>query len=499
MKWQKKQRNPKVWNDPTKPLAAVLPSPSKKRRAKEKEIEDEEEEEEEEKDKDEKEEEEMEEEEQEEKEEEDEQEEEEQQEEQYGYHYKMTAKTKKSARSKQSAKSPTPIQKKTPYEKRKSDAMEGVSKTKGEKRKRPSPIQTPKGKKPKKSEKQNEEDVKEKEVKKQRKTKAVVEEEEAQEVNVKEGGVQYRGIEFSKLHKEEIRKSPFGNLLLCVIEKMMDESYVKKSDFETLKLVSRYQGHGGRFKLGSKTVKITEKEMTLIFGLQSGPNRIRLAPKPKKPNTKFADRICTKTDRIVTIGSLRECFEKVVKKNRPQDAKDVARVLTLYLLATVFCLHTTSRLNWNYLEFVEDLEASTSYAWSTYTTEYLIKELDTKEPKNVGGCVVGLLYWLCEHTTLVKQGAPSDFPRFNKWRLSDVTELLAKTPLQSFELENVIDSELVPTDEEQKLLQFVKVVKPELDDDKEAVKPADKEPSMEQEVENKERPTDAYSELQAEN
>lgn len=63
----------------------------------------------------------------------------------------------------------------------------------------------------------------------------------------------------------------------------------------------------------------------------------------------------------------------------------------------------------------------------------------------------------------------------------------------------VIDSELVPTDEEQKLLQFVKVVKPEPDDDKEAVKPADKDPSMEQEVENKERPTDAYSELQTEN
>jgi hypothetical protein len=200
-----------------------------------------------------------------------------------------------------------------------------------------------------------------------------------------------RGIKFSKLQKEEIRKSPFGNLLLCVIEKLMDESYVKKSDFETLKLVNRYQGHRGRFKLGSKTVKLTEKEITLIFGLQSGPNRIRLPPKSKKPDTKFADRICAKHDRIVTIPSLRACFEKVVKKNSPEDAKDVARVLTLYLLATFFCPLSTSRLNWNYLEFVEDLETSTSYAWSTYITDFLIKELDTKEPKNVGGCVMGLL------------------------------------------------------------------------------------------------------------
>ncbi|KAH7867469.1 hypothetical protein Vadar_033914 [Vaccinium darrowii] len=379
--------------------------PRLREKAKEKEIEDEEDEEEEEEEEEEDKEEEMdeeqerkqEEEEEEEEEEEKKQEEEEQQEEQYGYCYKMTAKTKKSACSKQRsfAKSHTPMQKKKLDEKIKSDAM---------------------GKKPKKSEKQTEEDVKEKDVKKQRKAKAVVEEEEVQEVNVKEGGVQYRSN------------------LVSLVKLMMDESYVKNSDFETLKLVSRYQGHGGRFKLGSKTVKITEKEMNTIFGLQSDPNRIRLAPKSKKPNSKLADRICAKTGRIVTIGSLRECFEKVVKKNRPQNAKDVARVLTLYLLAMVFCPHTTSRLNWNYLEFVEDLKASTSYAWSMYITEYLIKELNTKEPKNVGECVVGLL---------------------------------------------VIDSKLVPTDEEKKFLQFVEDVKPEPDDDKEAVKPADKESSME--------------------
>jgi chromosome segregation ATPase len=63
----------------------------------------------------------------------------------------------------------------------------------------------------------------------------------------------------------------------------------------------------------------------------------------------------------------------------------------------------------------------------------------------------------------------------------------------------VIDSELVPTDEEQKLLQFVEVVKSEPDDDEEPIKPAGKEQTKEQEVDNKEHATDANSELQAEN
>lgn len=53
--------------------------------------------------------------------------------------------------------------------------MEGVSKMKGEKRKH-----------------ESEEDVKQKKVKKERKAKTIVEEGEVQEVDVKEGGIQYR-------------------------------------------------------------------------------------------------------------------------------------------------------------------------------------------------------------------------------------------------------------------------------------------------------------------
>lgn len=196
---------------------------------------------------------------------------------------------------------------------------------------------------------------------------------------------------FSEVQKQEIKKSPFGNLLLPIIEKELDEAYVRKSDFDALKLVKQYQGWNGRFKLGSKSVRLTEKEITLIFGIQSGPIRIRLSTKRRKPNTRFADRVCSKDSRVMNISSLRLHFDQAMKRKKLEDAKDVARVLTLFVIATLFCPSTSSRLSWSYLEFVEDLEKSTSYAWSTFITEYLIDELNTKAPKNVGGCIVGLL------------------------------------------------------------------------------------------------------------
>ncbi|XP_058190088.1 uncharacterized protein LOC131307551 [Rhododendron vialii] len=113
------------------------------------------------------------------------------------------------------------------------------------------------------------------------------------------------------------------------------------------------------------------------------------------------------------------------------------------------------------MEYVEELEKSTSYAWSTFFMEELIKQLNTnfksKTPQKTGGCITGLLYWLCEHVHLVNQGDPTNFPRFIKWRLGDLGEALVKNPLGVLDSSMVNDSELEATDLEKELLQFVEV------------------------------------------
>ncbi|XP_058181215.1 uncharacterized protein LOC131299648 [Rhododendron vialii] len=265
--------------------------------------------------------------------------------------------------------------------------------------------------------------------------------------------------EFTPLQIQEINKTPFAKILLGIVEAKMDEAYVRKSDTDVLKLVKQYEGTSGRFKLGGKSVKITAKEVTLIFGIQSGPKRIVLNPTPRVPKSDFADRLCPgpKGQRILTIPLLREFFTKAVKGTTLQDANDLARVLCLLLIGTLFFANTQARVSWGYLEFVEYLDNSTSYDWATFITEDVIQELNKRaslKPTKVGGCVMGLMYWLCEHVSLINQGDPQIIPRFIKWRIGDLTNALRTNNLDSLDPQLVLSSELEPSDAEEELYRF---------------------------------------------
>ncbi|KAI8543022.1 hypothetical protein RHMOL_Rhmol08G0186700 [Rhododendron molle] len=207
--------------------------------------------------------------------------------------------------------------------------------------------------------------------------------------------------QFTPLQVQEIKKTPFAELLLGIVGANLDEAYVRKSDPDVLKLVKQYEGTGGRFKLGGKSVKITAKEVTLIFGIQSGPTRIVLNPTPRVPKSDFADRLYPgpKGQRILTIPLLRKFFAKTVEGTSLQDAKDLARVLCLLLIGTLFFASTQARVSWGYLEFVESLDNSTSYDWATFITEYVIQELNKRassKPTKVGGYIMGLMVYSSE-------------------------------------------------------------------------------------------------------
>lgn len=202
-----------------------------------------------------------------------------------------------------------------------------------------------------------------------------------------------KDIDFTELQRQEIKKSPFGVLILAMADANLSDKYVMKSDRDALKIVSQYEGREGRFKLGGQSLRITTQEIELIFAIKSGPQRIHLNPKPRKPNTTFANEISATGKNIITIQSLKDCFQRAVKETSEEYAKVVAQVLTLHLLATLFVPTTASRLSWSYVPYVEDLESSTSYAWSAHFTEELIHQLDINHstPKTTGGCIIGLL------------------------------------------------------------------------------------------------------------
>ncbi|KAG5555864.1 hypothetical protein RHGRI_006498 [Rhododendron griersonianum] len=202
--------------------------------------------------------------------------------------------------------------------------------------------------------------------------------------------------EFTTRQIQEIKKTPFADIVFGIVEAKLDEAYVRKSDPDVLKLVKQYEGTGGSFKLGANSVKITAKELTTIFGIKSGTTRIVINPTPRVPKTDFADRLCPgpKGQRILTTPILRDFFDKAVKGTTLNDAKDLARVLYLSLIGTLFVPNTQARMSWAYLDFIEPLENSTSYNWSSFITEEVIHELNLRgssNPAKVGGCVMGLM------------------------------------------------------------------------------------------------------------
>lgn len=85
-----------------------------------------------------------------------------------------------------------------------------------------------------------------------------------------------KGKTFTNLHKEEIAKSPFGHLLLAIIEDKPDVSWAKKNDLDALKVVQQYQSRKGGFFLGNKFVRLTDNDLKLIFGIACGTRRILL-------------------------------------------------------------------------------------------------------------------------------------------------------------------------------------------------------------------------------
>ncbi|KAG5553128.1 hypothetical protein RHGRI_011107 [Rhododendron griersonianum] len=251
-----------------------------------------------------------------------------------------------------------------------------------------------------------------------------------------------KDIKFTTLQKEKIRKTPFANLIFVVVDESLTEAYLRKSNLHALSLIRRYEGSGGRFNLGTKSVKITAQEFALVFGIPYGPNRIKPTTKPRMPETRFAYKVCVQGGRIMTNSSLKEYFQIAVKKKDEESANDVARVVTLYLISTVFLPSTASRVSWNLIEFIEDLDKISSYDRAIFFTNELVKQLNDniETPASTEGCIIGLLYWL--------------------YNLLDVLDPLS-----------VNDSELEATELEKVLLRFVEVPeddhgKPEDEQDK---------------------------------
>ncbi|CAL5339426.1 unnamed protein product [Camellia sinensis] len=136
----------------------------------------------------------------------------------------------------------------------------------------------------------------------------------------------------------------------------------------------------------------------------------------QRPASDFIQRRCSKTSRI-TSKLVKTLFLEAVSGHSKQDEEDAAKLLALYICGKLFFANSGETISWTFVQYLNNLNTVRMYDWTGAILSTLmgsVKEFH-KTPGKVTGCVVALLYWLCEHSTIVEPDTENMFPRFLKW------------------------------------------------------------------------------------
>ncbi|THG14335.1 hypothetical protein TEA_021889 [Camellia sinensis var. sinensis] len=173
----------------------------------------------------------------------------------------------------------------------------------------------------------------------------------------------------------------------------MDPRKSRKSDDDVVVIIQCYNEKMKAFTADKNKLTFTTNDMTLIFGLQGGKGAMSLKYS-KKPNTAFLRRRFLKDTRLIDP-VLKNALVKYVKPLESMKQYDWSEAIAATLIDSITTLHITS--------------------------------------KKVTGCIIALLYWLCEHVNIIdlEDSNTTEFPRCTKWNLQSLTKQLQKTPVYS--------------------------------------------------------------------
>ncbi|CAL5361380.1 unnamed protein product [Camellia sinensis] len=144
-------------------------------------------------------------------------------------------------------------------------------------------------------------------------------------------------------------------------EDMMLKKFKKVED-NVMDVIKSYDFHAKRFKLGGKTCDIRD-----------------------------SDRRFRNMSRIF-VKSLREALGDALE-GMTVDVENIARIMCLFVVATLLLPTIGLTVRWDFVALVEDLEMMNSYAWSTAVASTLTTSIQFSlgSPENVTGCVLHLL------------------------------------------------------------------------------------------------------------
>ena len=196
---------------------------------------------------------------------------------------------------------------------------------------------------------------------------------------------------FWNQHITVIRKTLFLAFFQAFLEDQVDQSSCTKSDDDIVLILATYNAKRNGFLLGGKSLIVTPTNIRLIFGITGGNTKLTLK-NAFKPNKPFVRRRFQNVERL-TITIVREQLLEALKGQSLDDIEDVARLLCLYVIGTLFLVRTGAYMGWLHVHNIEDLNKIYTYQWPEHICETLLASVQKNHSKldNVMGCVMALL------------------------------------------------------------------------------------------------------------
>ncbi|XP_062030098.1 uncharacterized protein LOC133745957 [Rosa rugosa] len=231
----------------------------------------------------------------------------------------------------------------------------------------------------------------------------------------------------TKSHLELLQQTPFWPLISAFYNGMISENDCKKSESDINDIIQCYNSNSKCFEFGSRSASLTPEDISVILGLPQEGETLRVTGLfgVNRYTSDFVERYF-KDEKRVKKTLVDDGLEKALQGKRETDREDVVRLIILELFITFLFCNAGSTIGWKLVRCCEELENMSRYSWAKAVADFLSSTLEKTSgqygPYSTGGCVVVLLFWLCERSNLIQpvEGRETITPALIKWNIQEL-------------------------------------------------------------------------------
>ncbi|CAL5338776.1 unnamed protein product [Camellia sinensis] len=259
----------------------------------------------------------------------------------------------------------------------------------------------------------------------------------------------FKTTKLREKHLTVLRKTPFSLLVDTLSENKVKRRDSIKYDDVVAKILQTYQMDGTTFEIVGKKLKLKRNYFKLIFGIACGQKKMNLAYGRKNEVAMVQRRKITES-RMTSI-SIQKLIMKLLRSNNNEDVEDVVGLVCLLVCLLLLYPGTGTTIVWGFMKYLENIDEMKSYDWCGTAKQHLTRSIarNINQIDRVCGCVIILLYWICEHAKIIKPNDKNPIPRFARWNITHLGQQLAKSSLH--DLKHIEESNLKDTIEEQNI------------------------------------------------